>query len=548
MLASSAHSAKEQENPDVIAPEFQDLVIGLVYYAGAITETFCADLQTKLKDDYGYEALDPIKISSLIEERNRNSVPTVTSTGMDAGQQKLDRVIKLQDFGDEMRAPNPAILASLAVDKIINMRGGPPALGTKRCFIIDSLKHRSEVDLLRLVYGHNFRLIAIHCGRKNRLDRLEKGKFRHAKLEDIVRFIDRDEQDNSKNWGQEVNKVFHQADYFIDNDQKQDGVKYAPDLARFLDLCVKGALLRPTAEETGMYYAHAASLQSSCLSRQVGAAILATDGRVLATGTNEVPKFGGGVYKDGDPADHRCFQWKDWCLTPKDPKYKESPVGEGCCHNTRRKKELRTEILEWLGVTFGPLLAAKLVPEQEKLFDATERQRVEDAVKSILRENTDALKGMPGIKDIIEYSRSIHAEMDALMNALRSGTSTVQSILFTTTYPCHNCARHIVAAGVIKVYYMEPFVKSLAIELHHDSLVNEDQNAAENKRVAILAFTGVGPRLYSELFLKEGEWKDSTGRYVPPSISGLRKAIQLDSLEAIERRAAALSRKEPQAQ
>lgn len=535
-----------------ISPSYQDLVIGLVYYAGAIGKNFCADLQTKITK-HGYETPDLIKVSRLIEEKNQDQVPAVGEIPKEQGKERLRRVIFLQDLGDEIRGPkqlggesNPSILASLAIANLIRLRGGPPDESKKCLFIIDSLKHRAEVELLRTVYGHNFRLIAIHCSRDNRFKRLEKEKFHGANHEEIKRFMCRDEQDTSIEYGQEVRKVFHLADFFIDNDHPDDGIKYEPDLARFVGLCVGKEMLRPKVEETGMYHAHASAMRSSCLSRQVGAAILTPNGRVLAIGTNEVPKRNGGVYRDGDAPDNRCFKWNDWCVDRNDQRwtkyYEESPVGKPHCHNTRRKHELRKEIAAWLGENIANPLSEELIKvvfgKEKGLFDTASQQKVEGAIKAFFS-GKDLSDDMPGIKDIIEYSRSIHAEMEALMSALRSGTPTTGAVLYSTTYPCHNCARHIVAAGIDKVYYLEPFVKSLALELHHDSIVHDEANDTE--RVALLPFTGVGPRLYAELFVKEGEWKTSTGQFNPPPRSGLRRAIQLNSLDEVERRAAALA-------
>jgi deoxycytidylate deaminase len=533
---------------DHIAPKYEDLVIGLVYYAGAtIGTTFCADLQTKLAA-YEYQTPDPIKVSSLIEHSSSGRIPEVTSGGRDKGRQELARTRALQDLGDEMRKANAAILSSLAIRKIRKVRQGPPGSGPKRAFIIDSLKHQAEVDLLRRVYGHNFRLIAIHCSRDNRFKRLEKNKYHLAPAREINDLIDRDEQypDPNKDFGQQVNAVFHQADFFINNDHPDEGVKYEPDLKRFVELCVGGKLLRPRVEETGMYHAQASSLRSACLSRQVGAAILAKDGRVLAIGANEVPKPGGGVYCDEDSPDHRCFAWKDWCLDKDDRRwehyYDESPVGEPHCHNTRRKHELREEIIEWFIERIAPDLAGRIGERVGggNLFFLDKPEAALSAIKDFMKENRALFKSMPGIRDIIEYSRSIHAEMDALMSALRSGIPTTDAVLYTTTYPCHNCARHIVAAGISRVYYMEPFVKSLAVELHHDALVH-DKAVAGDKRIPILPFTGVGPRLYTELFLKEGEWKTPTGRFDPPPMSRLRRAIPIDKLDDIEKRAAEMA-------
>ncbi len=60
-----------------------------------------------------------------------------------------------------------------------------------------------------------------------------------------------------------------------------------------------------------MYSAYAASLQSACLSRQVGAALLMMK-EIFLPLVNDVPKSGGGLYisDDGDN-DHRCvYKWK----------------------------------------------------------------------------------------------------------------------------------------------------------------------------------------------------------------------------------------------
>ena len=69
--------------------------------------------------------------------------------------------------------------------------------------------------------------------------------------------------------------------------------------------------------------------------------------------------------------------------------------------------------------------------------------------------------------------------------------------LYCTTYPCHNCARHIIVAGIQEVYYIEPYVKSLCMELHADALT-EDENT--EGKVKILVYDGVAPRRYLEFF------------------------------------------------
>jgi deoxycytidylate deaminase len=58
------------------------------------------------------------------------------------------------------------------------------------------------------------------------------------------------------------------------------------------------------------------------------------------------------------------------------------------------------------------------------------------------------------VKDLIEFSRAVHAEMHAiLLGNQMNGDRVKGGKLFCTTYPCHSCARHIVAAGIKEVYY-----------------------------------------------------------------------------------------------
>ena len=74
---------------------------------------------------------------------------------------------------------------------------------------------------------------------------------------------------------------------------------YEPELERFFDLVFSDPYITPTREEHAMFLGYAASLRSAQLGRQVGATITSKDGDVLAVGTNDVPKPGGGLYWPG---------------------------------------------------------------------------------------------------------------------------------------------------------------------------------------------------------------------------------------------------------
>ena len=98
----------------------------------------------------------------------------------------------------------------------------------------------------------------------------------------------------------------------------------------------------------------------------------------------------------------------------------------------------------------------------------------------------------------------IHAEMDAILNALKEPESPFKNPhLYTTTFPCENCAKHIIHSGIKKVIYIEPYRKSKAEEFYtsfitlKDSGDDNSDNNNNNKKIPFLFFEGIGPRLVS---------------------------------------------------
>jgi hypothetical protein len=125
--------------------------------------------------------------------------------------------------------------------------------------------------------------------------------------------------------------------------------------------------------------------------------------------------------------------------------------------------------------------------------------------------------------DSLEFGRIIHAEMSAISDAARLGRPIAGANLFCTTFPCHICAKHIVACGIRSVYFLEPYPKSHAYDLHSDSLRIEGDFTAEHEKYPktdFIHFAGVSPRRYRDLF-ERGKRKDKNGKFrewmkVPP--------------------------------
>ena len=49
--------------------------------------------------------------------------------------------------------------------------------------------------------------------------------------------------------------------------------------------------------------------------------------------------------------------------------------------------------------------------------------------------------------------RNLHAEVDAIVSAARTGVSTRGAHIFSINKPCYNCTMHIIAAGIVQVWY-----------------------------------------------------------------------------------------------
>ncbi|MEW8437489.1 MAG: deaminase, partial [Candidatus Thiodiazotropha taylori] len=134
------------------------------------------------------------------------------------------------------------------------------------------------------------------------------------------------------------------------------------------------------------------------------------------------------------------------------------------------------------------------------------------------------------------FSRSVHAEMDALVSLSRTGTRLPHnSTLYTTTYPCHNCARHIIASGIKRVVYLEPYKKSLAIDLHDDAIADNLPVEEVGDRVRFEPYVGVAPRLYQAVYRQVGERKDDLGAALPEEAGRtLRSRLSTRSFSELE--------------
>ena len=503
----SAPQSQKQSQELLHEHAANELVFAVVGHVGSGTTAIAEQLRVVLTDANLLGGPYEVEILKAREQIEAWAQKRGEEIGKDGGK-LIETAKQLQNWGDEMRSEHSdhAAVARHLIHEIRLRRAGARKLdmadigdkpvmpdGKRRAYILDAIRHPAEVHLLRRVYQNAFTLLGVVCDEGVREGRINK-KFDDAGQVNAQRFMERDAKAPEK-FGQRVSDAFHLADAFLDNSadrevgerdrsQPNEDWDIPEQLSRLVKIITHSTIERPTTAEIAMYEAYGAQMRSACLSRQVGAALVDQHGNLVSTGTNEVPRAGGGVYGklfDGasdQRSDERCAY--------------RTRTQDRECKNTSEQNRIIDELMDSL---IGP---DKLLPEERRI-----------ELKGVLRGSR--------IRGLLEFSRAVHAEMDALLTAARKGALTKGTRLFVTTFPCHYCARHVVSAGVDEVQYIEPYPKSRAFALHDDSITKENEKwtppSEGGEYVRFRPFTGVAPRMYRRAFLKNRPLKnDDTGK------------------------------------
>jgi deoxycytidylate deaminase len=426
-----------------------ELVFGIVAAVGTDIQQFQSGLSALLKH-YNYLG-NPVRLSDFLRLENRSSLDS---------SNEYSRISSLMSAGTKVRKSERGdILALYAAAKIASQRtkvGKRNAPQPRTAHILTSLKHPDEVSTLRQIYGSGFFLIGVYAPEDERLTYLTQRK---GMSETEARILVKRDQDEGEELGQKTREVFHRSDVFVHFRHEDNSNR---ELERFLDLVFGDPFQTPNQDEHAMFLAFSSALRSADLSRQVGAVVTSAHGDVIALGANDVPQAGGGLYWPGS-RDRRDFV---------------------------------------LGFDSNDLMRSKILEEIMRKFPGKKKSSARSLISSGKKLFGDSI-----ILDLTEFGRPVHAEMDALLTCARSGISPRGGTLYSTTFPCHNCAKHIVHAGICRVVYVEPYPKSKAGELYADSV---SIDGTEADRVAFVPFVGVGPRRYFDLFsMKLGSGYDS---------------------------------------
>lgn len=475
----------------------RELVFGFIAPLGVDREPVEKALRNVLRDEAGYQC-EKIKITEKLV--GFAEYPEAISSSkdflrrkrllMDAGDRL--RTLWSQDSG-EQRGDAAALAALIGIQEArreINLKNGwqpkegdePPPVLHETAYLVDSLKHPDELQRLRRVYGPAFVSIGLYAPPHERLKYLEQAVGRN-RSEDIQHLIKRDEADPNK-LGQRVSYAFYGADFIIDTTKPYDTLYDA--LKRLVALIFGDLFQTPTREELGMFLARAAQVRSGSLARQIGAAVMRyEDGSVIAIGTNEVAKpiVGGQYWPDDDATFHG-----------RDMHYQEQDTSDWF------REKMADDVLRRLN--------------EAGAFSKTYGAEMDDAgrLKALYYDNNAPLRKAL-LRDNLDYVRAVHAEAAAIIEAARHGTPTKGATLYSTTFPCQECSRHIVAAGIKEVVYLEPYPKSATPQLYKDSIQIDPSDSERHKDLVVFrTFVGVAPARYLEFFAAERERKDDEGK------------------------------------
>ncbi len=322
--------------------------------------------------------------------------------------------LELQRLGDELRrSKHPGILVELVLKELADKNGGklPDEIA------IDGLRNIGEIEYLRDVYGYRFTLIAVLASFDARWDRI--GSSYTDRGQDKTHFIEDDQRDKNEEteYGQQVELCVDKADILIDNSVAVSTTDFKRKLLEFVDLATGKSLRGASQCEILMNVAFSSSHSSKCIKRHVGAVIADPNGQIVSAGYNEKP-------------------------LGKNPCIEETQYNNLCFRDIIRNEHFSS--LSKRGARC-PVCAEILA------FEPGPPWRCRACANKGQKTNLESFF-FPD--RAMNWCTAVHAEVWAILAA---GGRARNGVLYTTTFPCAQCAEKIVQAGITKVVFTESY-------------------------------------------------------------------------------------------
>jgi deoxycytidylate deaminase/cytidylate kinase len=386
----------------------------------------------------------------------------------------------MQTKGNQLRKEHGGhYLVEKTLEKLTGSEGA-------NAFILDGIKNTEEVTYLRF-FSHFF-LFSVHASKEVRRERSVGQEKRILSADEFDKIDKRDEQENERH-GQQVKGCDYLSDIILLNNdryqqfpsgRKRDFIAgiYRKYVQRILDLRDNklDPDYRPSTDELAMTSAYIQSKKSSCLKRKVGAVIIDERG----FNTNKMPFIISSGYNEVPTGSEACMHEFGKCYRDYAQERQASKIR--CC--PRCGKEFRIEaVCHHCNKTFD-----RYVKTCDQCHNEISPRAIHsDCDADIFREFVMGSKDTPG--KLMDLCRALHAEENALLNLVSNYRSSPENlILYTTTQPCNLCANKIVASGIKKVVFAEPYF------MEHSAVV------LERAGVTVERFEGVKSYAYFKLY------------------------------------------------
>lgn len=320
----------------------------------------------------------------------------------------------LQKLGDELRQKH-------GVDHLV--RNALAKVRASR-IVIDGIRNTGEIVSLRERYGYHFTLLGIIPTSKARWLRLGAKHYKtgsvgtqaYVRAQKLFASDSRRDQDEERTYGQQVTKCIDQADIVISNSEEITLEEFHKKVLHYVALSTGELQRPPSPQEIFMNMAYSACHGSQCEKRHVGAVVIDSNGNFVGLGHNENPI--------GTEPCRKVYKG---------------------CFKDMTKEDYLIQLGRGRGFVYCPICGTKVdISKGTKVVcPKCAREGQWETIANILYPE----RGMT-------FCTAIHAEAWALSSA---GERACGGELFTTTYPCLQCAEKIIHARVRKVWFTEPY-------------------------------------------------------------------------------------------
>jgi deoxycytidylate deaminase len=316
---------------------------------------------------------------------------------------------ELQKLGDQLRRDKG--LGSL-VDMALAERDGSAAR-----IVIDGIRNLGEISRLRDIFGYRCTLFSILSAPDARWSRISSKYTDKGLTRDDFDDDDERDRDEETPYGQQVELCLDKADILINNHDSVSLGDFKRKILDYADLVLGVKHRSATQPEILMSMAFASSHSSKCLKRHVGALVVDTRGQVVGVGYNENPL---GTKPCVEEPTYECRCYRDII---RNAHFADLASRGARC----------PQCGEPLKHSDGPPWRCAAC-QQKAVKTNLERFFFPDRAMS--------------------WCTAVHAEVSAILAAAeraRGGT------LYTTTFPCFQCAEKITQVGIKTVYFSEAY-------------------------------------------------------------------------------------------